>query len=259
MDEFEDIKQVIKEHAKKEGKGVYRTANVSSNLNWLRIKRQIKEVCRYIPKNAKVLDLGCGRGHNTLMLKLSRPDIKIIGISPISSNQWKIYKRKNCVFRIGNGLNMEFKNNTFDVVVSFGVMEHLREDYVRNFGKREFRNEELKFMQEVFRVLKPKGVSIVANLPNKYSWSEFLTRLLKLRFHINRYTKKQIENLMKNAGFKDVKIRREFFIPAQVYKVSKFGAKFLNKYYRFFDNIDRLLNKTPLNIFSQSYFIICKK
>ena len=102
MGEFENIRQILEEYAEKEGKGIYKIANVSSNLNWMRIKRQIKEVSRYIPKNARVLDLGCGRGHNTLMLKLIRPDIKIIGLSPSSSSQWKLYNRKDCIFHIGD-------------------------------------------------------------------------------------------------------------------------------------------------------------
>ena len=39
---------------------------------------------KYIPKNGKVLDLGCGEGLTANLLGLLRPDLEIIGIDKSS-------------------------------------------------------------------------------------------------------------------------------------------------------------------------------
>jgi ubiquinone/menaquinone biosynthesis C-methylase UbiE len=138
-------------------------------------------------------------------------------------------------------------------------MEHIKVDYDRYYGKREFRNEDVRFMGEIYRVLKPMGVNIITNLPNKYSWVEFISKFFGIRTHSEKYTRKQIEKLIRKTNFKKNKLRLDFFIPAQIYKISKLGGELLNKYVIFFDKLDHFLNKTPLNLFSHSYFIICKK
>jgi len=254
MNKIEKIRKFVIE---KEGKD--NLTNRSSDLNWLRIIRQIKEVNSNIKKSAKVLDIGCGDGLNPFLMKLMRPDLNIVGINPNYCDFWKHFKKKGLAFKIGNGLKLKYKDNSFDVVTTFGVMEHINEEYVRFYGKREFKNEELRFMKEIYRILKPGGLNIISNLPNKYSITEGLTKLLGKRYHINRFDEKEINTLIKKSGFKKVKIRREFIIPAQIYKINKKLLSFFNKHHKILDKIDNIINKTPLNLFSQSYFIVCKK
>jgi len=258
MDKFEEIKKEVIEYANMFGSGVYKTAHVTSNLNWLRIKRQINEVINYIPQNAKVLDVGCGLGHNTKMLSLIRPDINIIGIDPDKKKTWNKFKGDKCNYKRCNALQLKFEKNYFDVVVSFGVMEHIKPDYSRYFENKNPLNVEFKFMNEIFRVLQPGGFNIIANLPNKYSWAEFISKFFGIRTHSEKYNQKQIKQLIKKTNFKEILVKREFFIPVQVYKISKRRGKLLNEYCSFFDKLDFFLNKF-LNLFSQSYFVICKK
>lgn len=259
MKRFDHIKRILEEQATRSAKGVYKTASATSKLNWLRIQQNIMEVSDNIPKGSKVLDIGCGRGHNTLMLKIIRPDINIIGVNPEKDKIWEKFERKGCRFQVGNGLNLNFDDNTFDVVVSFGVLEHIRENFERMNKKSGEEDMDIKFMKEINRVLKKNGKNIILNLPNKYSWSEFITKILKLKYHIIRYNKKQIKILASRSNFKVIKIKREFFIPAQIYKLSKKVLFWFNKHYKFFNKLDKIFNKTPLNIFSQSYFVVCKK
>ena len=170
MNNFKEVREVLK----KLDDGI--PEYIASNLRWLRIKSTIKEVSKYIPKNAKVLDIGCGMGYNTIMLKIFRPDITIIGIEPsvieegrVIANVWKQYTQKGCNYKNGNALHLKSKNEFFDVVISFGVLEHIREYYDFFFEKKVFKDEELRFMQEANRVLKKGGINIITNLPNQYS------------------------------------------------------------------------------------------
>lgn len=258
MEKFEEIrKKIIKQYNQS---GAEVPHFFSSDLSWLRIKKKIIEISKYLPKNAKVLDIGCGAGYNTLMLKLLRDDLKIIGFDPQSQEDfWKIFKKEGCNFETGNALHLNYKDSSFDAVVSFGVMEHIKQNYKELYKKREFKCEELRFMQEINRVLKPKGFNMIANLPNKYSWSEFFSYLKGISAHPKKYTKKQINNLINTSGFKSIKVKREFFIPSQISMLYP-GLLFLyNKNYKLLHKIDRIINFTLLNFFSQSYFIVCKK
>ena len=217
------------------------TYHLDSKLNCLRYERQVKKCADMIPKNAKVLDLGCGLGHISMILNVMRPDLDIIGIDRTKAPLWKKIK---CKFEQGNALNLRFEDEIFDAVINFGVMEHT--------------NNETKFLSEIYRILKPEGINIMFNLPNKYSMNEFAAKILE-SCHENRYTKKQIRRLFLNAGFKNIKISKESLLPAQINEVSRFLGNITNKYYRLIDFIDISLIKTPLNIFAEAYYIISRK
>lgn len=231
-----------------------------SNFGWLRIKRKINEVIQYLPKNARVLDVGCGIGYNTKLLKLSRPDLKIIGIEPHNKKHWwGLLKENNCEFKKGNALKLDFKDKVFDVVVSFGVMEHIEECYERYYHKKEFKNEDIQFMKEMYRVLKPNGINIISLLPNKYSISEFIASIAQVSGHPHKYTTKTIKKILKISNFKIIKLKREYIIPSQIFLLNKWSNNWFDKYYKVWDKIDLILNKTLLNRASQSYMVVCKK
>ena len=219
------------------------TYHLDSRLTCLRYERQVAKCTEVIPKNAKVLDLGCGLGHISMILSIARPDLDIIGIDRTKAPLWKKIKFK-CKFEKGDALNLRFKDNTFDVVISFGVMEHT--------------NNDKKFLKEIYRVLKFNGINLMFNLPNKYSMNEFFAKILET-CHENKYTKKQIKNLFLDTGFRDIEIKRESFLPAQFNEVSRFLGNVTNKYHRLIDRIDRILIKTPLNLIAEAYYITSRK
>ncbi len=254
MNKFKEVRNILK----KVNKGMPEC--IATHLRWLRIKNQIQEVIPYIPKDARVLDIVCVAGYNTVILKILRPDITILGIEPVKHEEWQYFKKEECNFKVGNALNLENKNESFDVVLSFGVMEHVRECYDSLYGKREFKNEEFRFMQEIYRVLKKGGLNIIMSLPNKYSWTECLANFKGISAHPYKYTKKCIDKLIKMSGFKKIVIKKKFFIPAQVPLKNKHLLYIFNKFYKVLDIIDKIVNRLyPLNILSQSYFIVCKK
>ena len=83
----------------------------------------------------------------------------------------------------------------FDRVIGSGVLEHVAMDY-----------ESLK---EIYRVLKPDGRLIIANLPNKFSYAEFMARNFGKYFgnsgHNRLYTKSKISSMLKSTGFRPLK------------------------------------------------------
>jgi ubiquinone/menaquinone biosynthesis C-methylase UbiE len=245
---FKEVRKVALKHAKKYPTTSY---NITSNLNWLRYIKKILRIAQFLPKNGKILDAGCGIGHTTAIIKLARQDLEVVGLDIRKFSTWSEYRNFGVKFVRGNVEKLKFKECEFDAVISFGVMEHVNTNL---------------FLKEIYRVLKPNSYNFIFDLPNKFSLSEsffarFLQKILKRKifYHEKMYTKNEIKILLKKHGFKNIKIVREDLIPAQIYRISKSIGDFLNKNYILINKIDYFLMKTPLNFFTQTFSIECKK
>lgn len=164
---------------------------LESILSTLRFKRIVK----YIPKNAKVLDLGCGYKANFIK-KISNKDCNCFGVD-ISVDK-DINSDK--VTLLSHDLNIElpFDDNSFDVVVSLANLEHL--------------NNPKYVLNEINRVLRPGG-KLLLTTPSIYAKPvlEFLSFKLHLiseneiRDHKNYFYKKMLVDMLAQAGFSSIK------------------------------------------------------
>ncbi len=145
---------------------------------------------RFLSKNSCCLDVGCGEGYGSKMLS---PFVsKIIGIDinkKIIKRAYEKYGSKKCVFKSYNGKRLPFLKETFDVVISFQVIEHIIDD--------------IAFISEIYRVLKQKGIFILTT-PNK------LIRLPgKIKpwniFHVREYNYEDLNKIFKPV-FREVRV-----------------------------------------------------
>ena len=139
-------------------------------------------------KNFHVLDAGCGTGYGTHYLA-NTGAASIIGIDKSfeAINFAKKYrKRKNLEYKVMDVCKTEFRENTFDAIISFEVLEHLSSI-----------NQE-KFISETRKILKPKGVLYIS-CPNA-SLSEGINP-----YHLKELTKTEFEQLLQKY-YKNVKI-----------------------------------------------------
>jgi len=119
----------------------------------------IKHVSRYLfasqyTKDATVLDAGCGCGYGTYTMALAGAG-HVVGIDnsvPAISFSRRHYSLRNTMFATADCLNMPFRDESFERVVSFEVLEHV-EDYSR-------------YLEECHRVLKCQGLLVIST-PNK--------------------------------------------------------------------------------------------
>jgi len=102
-----------------------------------------------------VLDAGCGVGYGTNYLGMKAESVVGVDVSRKAIKYSKNYKTKNVTFMLGDVTNLPFKDNCFDIVISFEVIEHLK-----NYEK---------FLQEVRRVLKSDGLFICSTPNIKYT------------------------------------------------------------------------------------------
>jgi SAM-dependent methyltransferase len=139
-----------------------------------------------------VLELGCGDGERTeLFYEFSR----VIGVDVV--NRVSGERKNKFVFVLADATRLPFKEDTFDGVVSFDVIEHLEEDK--------------RFVYEAFRVCKQEGKLIIGT-PNRLRLSNRLRALIGKKVvypytlgpgvvHLREYTCGQFVSLILSAGF----------------------------------------------------------
>lgn len=148
-------------------------------------------------KNKHVLDIGCGNGTTLLYLR-KYFDVKGVGIDisdrVIKELQENI-KDTNLSFYVGDHRNLEMiEHDQFDIVLSFGVIEHFEE-----YGLA---------LAEARRVLKQNGQLILIQ-PHLFSFGvmqEYYLRLMgKWKFDKQKdFSYFRYRSLLQQAGFKDV-------------------------------------------------------
>ena len=100
-------------------------------------------------RDRAVLDAGCGVGYGTA--HLAEVAASVVGVDRDEgaiSYARERYSRPNVEFRVGDLLDLDLADGSFDVVCSFETIEHL--DDVEGF------------LGEVDRVLRPEGVFLVS-------------------------------------------------------------------------------------------------
>ena len=237
-----EIRKIMQRHAK-----IYPdlTFHVTSDLNWLRYITQVEYLETTIPPQSDVLDLGCGLGHTTALLASFREDIKILGADMSEHITWKDLRKFGGKFCICDATALPFSSESFDVIVSFGVMEHA--------------NSDVAFLKEIHRCLRSGGYNIIFQLPNKYSLSEYLSKKMGLWHHGRTYSMQDIKNLINICGFEINHLSMEHAIPAQVNRISHTLESIFDKNHQMIYKLDKLLCKTPLSLISQDFMIVSRK
>lgn len=191
---------------------------------------------KYINKQDKVLDLGCGNGR--FFNIISDIGSKYIGADNCSQ-LIKIAQKKNPQgkFLVDDALSLNFSNESFTKIFSISVIHHIPSKEMRE-----------KFLQECYRLLEPKGLIIITawnlwrNKKHKINiFKNFFLKIInktKLDFkditidwygtkncYIHCFTKKEILNLVKKNKFKlidygEIKLKNNnklsnYFIVAQ--------------------------------------------
>lgn len=96
-------------------------------------------------KKAKLLDVGCGVGDFPDAFSVYLPKMEIHAID-ISKRAIDLAKKRNqkVHFKVANAEKLPYKDDTFDVVTCFDLIEHVEHPE--------------RVIQEIYRVLKPGGV-----------------------------------------------------------------------------------------------------
>ncbi len=193
-------------------------------LAWVMRERTFKlrliQEARISP-GSKVLDLGCGTGTLTLLIKQLHPDAQVIGIDG-DSQVLTIARRKasqsgiNLTFDQGMAYRLPYPESSFDRVLSSLVMHHLT------------REDRRLALREILRVLKPGSGLLIIDFGkphNPFAWaiSLFMRRWEKAADLIDGMLSEELVQ----AGFQNVRIVARFmtvFGTIALYSGQKYAA-----------------------------------
>lgn len=156
------------------------------------------EFCAYIfslfdmKKGASFLDVGCGRGEFTQMFQKAGLNVHALDKDKSDSEFLKDIDTQYLNFEKDT---FPFPDNTFDVVFSKSVIEHL--------------NDPEHFLKEQYRVLKTGG-RIICIAPN---WMTQMKIFYDNHTHRQPYTKLGLHRALAMYGFKDVSSEIFYQVP----------------------------------------------
>lgn len=189
---------------------------------------------KYLKKKKKIriLDAGCGTGATIEILK-QYGEVDGIDISQTAINFCKKRDLKN--ISRGNVYALPYFNNSYDLVIGLGILEHLR---FPNFALAEFK-----------RVLKKGGIFITTIPAYNCLW----TTADDNYGHKRRYTIEEVRGLFTETGFKIKKLS---------YRAVLILFPFLLKILLFGNKRDVVVNTNPLfsallllNLKIESFFL----
>jgi|GEM_PF-2808536 len=180
---------------------------------------------------ARILDAGSGTGKWVFFTQRKGYEAYGIDIVHRVIKRSCEYARNNsldCKFKVGDVRRMSFPDNFFDVIISFGTIEHFPESSVA--------------VKEFYRTLKIGGTCFITT-PNIYCVRTFITRpILKIlknprlgyQGYEKSFTPNQLFKMMKDAGFKNLKfgILPDGILLGNFYKFIPIAGKYLANFFR---------------------------
>jgi ubiquinone/menaquinone biosynthesis C-methylase UbiE len=175
-----------------------------------------------LPSTAKILDVGCGPGHQ--MRRLRNKGFEVFGVEP-AERMREIARSRLPTGTVwdASALDLPFENETFDLVYEIEVFRYLAHD------------DNLQGLREVFRVLKPGG-TFFGTFANLFAMDGFqvLEGLRSLRerwahharrWHTEFETPKSLERMLRSAGFSLVETHGAMLASLRIaYRLGPIGA-----------------------------------
>ena len=197
----------------------------------------LDETLRGLPKDSRILDIGCGTGEQ--LKRCHQLGFNVIGIEP-SVRMRSIAQRCNPAVTILNSIitNLPFKDESFDFVMTIEVLRYLHHADIH------------QAYREMLRVLKPGG-QLFFTMVNRYALNGFFIYDTLRRFffrlihyeepvHCEFVTPKQIWHELNNLGIKEIKFHGRMFALLQL--AYKINARWAARIIRAFEPFDDLLS-----------------
>lgn len=106
--------------------GIWQSTTLERQLQQVDTDDQLPIFIKYLPRNGKILEAGCGLGRWVIYLKRNGFDIMGIDFAEQAINSIKAYDNSMPV-EIGNIFNIQYPDRYFDAYISLGVVEHFQE------------------------------------------------------------------------------------------------------------------------------------
>lgn len=160
-----------------------------------------EEIEKYVPKEGKIIDIGCGYGllANFLVLESSKRDVTGVDLSSrrIKAAQETTDSRKNIRFQLMNVLDLEFRER--DAVVMSDFLHHI-----------DYQSQE-EVLIRCYEKLSPGGFLICQEVNNRPLWKYWFAFLIDRILNVGERQffrpHQEFQGLLQRIGF-SVKTRK---------------------------------------------------
>ncbi|GLR46574.1 class I SAM-dependent methyltransferase [Sphingomonas astaxanthinifaciens] len=200
---------------------------------WYRARRKVLSalIARVVkpPRNARILEVGCGTGHNLAMLDLFGT-VDAIEVDPAA----RAMAEQRLGRPVGSAPLPDLKgvpSGGFDLIGSFDVIEHIDDDRAALAG--------------IARCLKPGGKFVMTVPAHQWMWSAHD----EVNHHRRRYSKSGLEALFKGSPLKLERIGYLNSLLFPVAMAARAAGRLTGK-----DDGDDTLPPAPLNAALEAVF-----
>lgn len=166
-------------------------------------------ITKYIKKNDKTLDAGCGLGR--WIIYFSKRGYDISGVDNFQQAILRLKKfDERLKVRVANICHLPFKDNEFCNYLSFGVVEHFEEGPANALfeAKRILKNGGIIILETPYDNFLRKLIRLINHLkeelkkPIRIIMGRNTKKALILQFYEYRYTNAELKNFLKKLNFK---------------------------------------------------------
>ena len=147
-------------------------------------------LCSFLPKNAKVLELGSGPGIIGKYLYDKRSDLQLL-LTDVAPNMVKAIRKEvpKARTQVLDVRKLDSLHENFDAVIAGFVLPYLSEEDI------------LKLMEVLQKNILPQGSIYLSFVPGKHSDSGFISGSTGDRTYFWYHSEDAVKNILKRHGF----------------------------------------------------------
>ena len=182
----------------------------------------------------RLLDWGYGYGQMSYLLRNRGFNVVSYTVESEYPSPWNSFLREHALDVVygEDPVRLPFEDESFDVVLSCGVLEHVE--------------DESGSLLEIQRILRPGGLFVVMMLPNEWSYAEFMARnIFKASAHDRLYSIKMMCRLLSRFGFRAIRTWYSNTLPKNFTPLPERLRQLLGAHPRLWLGTEALLSRIP--------------
>lgn len=155
--------------------------------------KKIRRLLPFLPRDGKVVEVGCGDGSFLRSLERARPDLSLIGVDIVDPGA---FRESSVTFFAGQLENVDLALGSVDLIFFDDLLEHVENP--------------VRFLEVCYGILKPGGV-VFGITPDHASLDRLLFRKFWAGYHYPRHTflfdHHNIRQILEKTRFGNIRVR----------------------------------------------------
>ncbi|MDG3006265.1 class I SAM-dependent methyltransferase [Paludisphaera mucosa] len=227
----------------------YLDAHFAMPLTLRRRLAMIDWLAREIRPGDRVLEWGCRHGVDSCIYRRRfGSSLELHGCDYVEPEAYRPFHEYSGLQyqTVRHPYQLDYRDGFFDVVTSNGVWEHVL--------------DEANSLPELFRVLRPGGLFLVACLPNRYSYTEALQRRLGHAAHDRLYTIGSASDQLRASGFEVLAWERRLLVPTMLNGFPRLVKSAYGKLHGAVWGLNGVLERVwPVNLIASNLMFVARR